>query len=45
VFGAVPPGSLFWYANSCGLLEIAQNQGSAAATLGLAVGHSAPVAT
>jgi S-adenosyl-L-methionine hydrolase (adenosine-forming) len=45
VFGAVPPGSLFWYANSCGLLEIARNQGSAAGILGLAVGDSAPVAT
>ena len=45
VFGAVTPGTLFWYANSSGLLEIAQSGGSAAATLGLAIGDAAPVAT
>ncbi len=45
VFGDVPPGTLFWYENSAGLLEIAQNGGSAAAALGLAIGDAAPVAT
>lgn len=45
VFGAVAPGTLFWYANSSGLLELAQSGGSAAATLGLAIGDAAPVAT
>ncbi|MDR3515143.1 MAG: SAM-dependent chlorinase/fluorinase [Azospirillaceae bacterium] len=38
VFGAVPPGALFWYANSNGLAEIAANQGRAATILGLSVG-------
>lgn len=37
-FGAVPPGTAFWYANSSGLVEIAVNAGSAAATLSLAPG-------
>jgi hypothetical protein len=37
-FGEVPPGDLFWYANSSGLVEIARNGGSAAGTLGLAIG-------
>lgn len=32
-FGAVPPGGLFWYANSQGLVEIAANAASAAALL------------
>ena len=41
VFSAVTPGALLWYENSVGLVEIAVNGGSAAATLGLAVG--APV--
>lgn len=41
-FGAVPAGAAFWYENSLGLAEIAVNQGSAAATLGLDIG--APVA-
>ena len=45
VFGAVTPGTVFWYANSSGLLEIAQNGASAATTLGLAIGDAAPVAT
>jgi S-adenosyl-L-methionine hydrolase (adenosine-forming) len=45
VFGAVTPGTLFWYANSSGLLEIAQSGGSAAAALGLAIGDTAPVAS
>lgn len=39
VFSAVPPGELIWYENSVGLVEIAMNQGSAAARLGLAVGN------
>jgi S-adenosyl-L-methionine hydrolase (adenosine-forming) len=38
VFAARPPGAAFWYENSCGLVEIAVNQGSAAAALGLAIG-------
>ena len=38
VFSDVPPGELFWYANSIGLLEIAGNQASAASMLGAAVG-------
>jgi S-adenosyl-L-methionine hydrolase (adenosine-forming) len=38
VFSDVPGGQAFWYANSAGLVEIACNQGSAAALIGLAVG-------
>lgn len=37
-FCRVPPGGLFWYANSQGLLEIAANQVSAAGLLALAPG-------
>ena len=37
-FGAVPVGTAFWYVNSCGLVEIAVNQGSAAATLPADIG-------
>jgi S-adenosylmethionine hydrolase len=37
-FGDVPPGQPFWYRNSCDLVEIAVNGGSAAAALGLSVG-------
>jgi S-adenosylmethionine hydrolase len=44
-FGDVTPGTLFWYANSIGLLEIAQSGGSAAAALRLAIGDAAPVAS
>lgn len=40
-FGAVPPGELFWYVNSLGLVEVAAREASAAAELGLGVG--APV--
>lgn len=40
VFAAVPPGTLFWYENSSGLLEIARSGGSAAETLGLGLGAS-----
>lgn len=38
VFGDAPAAAPFWYANSCGLAEIAVPSGSAAATLGLAIG-------
>lgn len=37
-FGDVPPGVVFWYENSCGLVEIAGNQANAAQMLGLSVG-------
>ena len=37
-FSDVPPGTAFWYENANGLAEIAVNQGSAAAVLGLAIG-------
>jgi len=36
-FGEVPAGELFWYANSSGLVEVAQNGGSAAAALGIGI--------
>jgi S-adenosylmethionine hydrolase len=39
-FGEVAPGEPFWYANSCGLAEIAVNQGSAREQFGLSVGDS-----
>lgn len=37
-FAQVPPGRPFWHINSLGLLELAVNQGSASALLGLTVG-------
>jgi S-adenosylmethionine hydrolase len=37
-FADVPVGEAFWYANSCGLVEIAVNQGQAARMLDLEVG-------
>lgn len=37
-FGDVPVGESFWYANSCGLVELATNQGNTAERLRLAVG-------
>jgi len=37
-FGEVAPGEGFWYANSCGLVEIAVNRGNAGEQLGLRVG-------
>jgi S-adenosylmethionine hydrolase len=37
-YGDVGEGESFWYANSCGLVEIAVNQGSAAEQLNLAIG-------
>lgn len=44
VFSALPRGELFWYGNSVGLVEIAANQASAAARLGLALGDAVGVA-
>lgn len=37
-FADVSPGTPFWYVNSVGLVELAVNQGSAAALLGFKVG-------
>ena len=37
-FSAVAVGEAFWYRNSCGLVEIAVNRGSARERLGLGVG-------
>lgn len=37
-FDEVQEGTVFWYVNSLGLVEIAVNQGSAAALLGMKVG-------
>jgi S-adenosylmethionine hydrolase len=42
VFSRVAPGTLFWYENSLGLIEVAANNASAAAKCGLRVGD--PVA-
>lgn len=39
-FATVKPGACFWYGNSCGLVEVAANQASAAATLDLALGYA-----
>lgn len=44
-FGGVAPGTAFWYANACGLVEIAVNRGSAAEDLGLRVGASIGIET
>ncbi|MCR9221626.1 MAG: SAM-dependent chlorinase/fluorinase [Alphaproteobacteria bacterium] len=41
-FADAAPGEAFWYENSCGLAEIAVNQGSAAERLGLSVGDPSP---
>ena len=38
VFSDVPRSEIFWYENSIGLIEIAANQASASALLGLAIG-------
>ncbi len=43
VFSQVPPNRVFWYNNSCGLIEIAVNRGSAADVFGLAVGDAIAV--
>lgn len=40
VFSEVPPGRVFWYANSCGLVEISANSASVAASLDLKVGDA-----
>jgi len=40
VFADSPPGAVFWYENSIGLVEIAANRGSAAALLGVRVGDT-----
>ncbi len=45
VFSDRPKGSLVWYENSSGLVEIAANQASAAAMLGLTVGDCVELAT
>lgn len=37
-FSAVPPGQVFWYINSLGLVEVAVNRGRADALLGVQVG-------
>ncbi len=37
-FSEVPVGTAFWYVNSCGLVEIAVNQGDAAKLLGISQG-------
>lgn len=42
-FGFVERGEGFWFINSVGLLEIAVNRGSAAATLGVRVGDTVTV--
>lgn len=39
-FSMVPSGKVFWYANSCGLVEFAMNQGRADRHLGLVVGSA-----
>ncbi len=41
MFADVEPGTVLWFTDSIGLVEIAVNQGSAAATLGLEVGAAA----
>jgi S-adenosyl-L-methionine hydrolase (adenosine-forming) len=42
-FSSVPSGNAFWYRNSMGLVEIAINQASAAATLGLQLGSKVKI--
>ncbi len=37
-FAAVSEGEMFWYENSVGLIELSENCGNAAATLGLNIG-------
>jgi hypothetical protein len=43
IFSEVPPGQVFWYSNSCGLIEIAVNRGSAAAVWRLKIGDDVAV--
>lgn len=38
IFSEVPPGRAFWYRNSCGLVEISVNHGSASTVFGLNIG-------
>ncbi len=45
VFSDVAPGTLFWYENSTGLIELAANQGSAAGLLGLRAGDPVTIET
>lgn len=45
VFSDAPPGEAFWYENSVGLAEIAENSGSAAARLGLRIGDAVGIAS
>jgi S-adenosylmethionine hydrolase len=42
-FSAVTPGKAFWYRNSCGLVEVAMNGGSARERLGVGVGAAIKV--
>jgi hypothetical protein len=42
-FSEVAAGRAFWYENSSGLVEIAVNQGSAAASLGVGIGQAIDV--
>jgi len=42
-FSDVAEGALFWYENSCGLVEIAANKASAAAILGVTLGDQVEV--
>jgi S-adenosylmethionine hydrolase len=44
-FSDRPPGEVFWYENSNGLVEIAVNQGRADRDLGLAIGVSVEIVT
>ena len=43
VFSEVPPGRVFWYVNSCGLVEIAANRASAAAACRMEIGDEIAV--
>lgn len=43
-FGEAAPGEVFWTANSLGLVELAANGASAAATLGLTIGDPVVIA-
>ena len=45
VFAEVPPGTVMWYENSVGLVEIAVNRGHAASRFGLHVGDEVLLAT
>jgi len=42
-FADAAPGAVFWYENANGLVEIAANQASAAAMLGLGLGDSVAI--